>query len=106
MSAILTTILALVEELLPSLVSGSAATTIAKVIALLEQIIPVVIQEAQALEQPVRNIIAALQGSGALTADQLAALAAQEATLDAAFDAAASSATAADAAASGSTTAS
>ena len=102
MQALITTILALIEEFLPAITGGGAATTtIVKVVTALEQIVPLIIQEASDLAPMVQNIIAAVKGSGVLTADQIAALEAQEAALDAAFDAAADAATAADQAASG-----
>ena len=60
---------------------------IAGVVTDLEQIIPLVISEATALLQPIQNIIAQLQGNGAVTAEQLAALGQMNAKLDAAFNA-------------------
>ncbi len=89
--AIITTILQIIDEfLLPNLGSTSVA---AKVITLLEQIIPVVIKEAQDLIPIIKNIIASLRGSGVVTPEQLDQLDAAEAKLDADFDTAAGNAT-------------
>ena len=94
-SAILGVLQLIEQVLLPNL---SATSTVAKVITMLEAIVPVVIKEAQDLAQPVRNIILALRNNGAITAEQLDQLDALEAKLDADFDAAAEAAEAADAA--------
>lgn len=86
MSAIASLIVTLLTQLLPligSLTSGSTSN----IISILEQILPTIVKEATDLIAPVQNIIAAIQGSGTVTADQVAALAALNAQLDAAFDA-------------------
>lgn len=70
-----------------SVTSGQAQN----VIGILERVVPVAVQTATGLLQPIQNIIAALNSSGALTADQVAALQAQSAAVDAALDAAAAS---------------
>lgn len=54
----------------------------------LQTYLPLITAEASDLIQPVKNIIAALQGNSAVTADQLTALQALDAQADAAFDAA------------------
>ncbi len=93
--AAITGILQLIETvLLPNL---NSAGTAAKIITLLEQVIPVIIQGAQSLVPIVKNIIASLRGSGVVTTDDLDRLDAAEALLDADFDAAADAATAQDA---------
>jgi hypothetical protein len=93
--AAITGILDLIETvLLPNLNSSGIA---AKIITLLEQVVPVILQGAKSLVPIVKNIIASLRGSGVVTADDLDRLDAQEALLDADFDAAADSATAEDA---------
>ena len=80
-------LLTLIQGLLPSL--GVASTSVVdQILAALIQIVPIISANAANFLQPVQNIIAALQSSGALTADQLAALAALDAQVDAAFDAA------------------
>ncbi len=89
---IITTILQIIDAvLLPNLGSASVA---AKVITLLEQIIPVVLQEAEDLVPIVKRIIASLRGSGVVTPEQLDQLDAAEAKIDADFDTAAGNATA------------
>jgi hypothetical protein len=95
--------LGILAKLIPTIASGTTAATIAEIITILEQVIPLAIQVGEDLVGPVKNIIAALQNSGALTPDQLDALDTQEAALDAGFDAAATAATAADTTASGTT---
>jgi hypothetical protein len=85
MNAIVQSILALLAQIAP-LIKDSAA--IASIISTVEQILPIVVQEAQDLVQPVKNIIAALSANPAATADQLAALQALDAKVDADFDAA------------------
>ena len=86
MSAIATLVVTLLTQLLPlvgSFTSGSLASTI----SLLEEILPTIVTTATELVAPVQNIIAALQGSGAVTAAQATSLAALSAQCDAAFDA-------------------
>jgi hypothetical protein len=88
----MTATIALIVNVLTSLlpIIGSVAPTSASgIIALLEEIIPTVVKEATDLIAPIQNIIAALTGSGAVTAAQVAQLQAQSAALDAALDAAA-----------------
>jgi hypothetical protein len=77
-----------IEGLLP-LLSGAVPTQLQGVIDFLEKIIPTVVQEAEDVLPSIQNIIAALQGNGAVTADQITQLQAQSATVDAALDAAA-----------------
>jgi hypothetical protein len=91
MSAIANIIVALLTKLLPLLgtMSGGA---IGNIITLLEQVIPISVKEATDLVAPIQNIISELQGSGVVTSDQLTALAALSAKIDAEFDAAQSAA--------------
>lgn len=79
-------LLALIAQLAPTL---SDATAIANVISTLENIISVVTSEVQAVLPMIKNIIAALKGNGAVTADQMAALNALDTATDAAFEQAA-----------------
>lgn len=72
--------------LAPLVTSSSAATSI---INLLSSLIPALVGELTTLITPVKNIIAALQGTGALTPAQVASLQALDAQCDAAFNAAA-----------------
>jgi hypothetical protein len=86
-TTLIAAILQLLNEAGPLL--GSSAS-IAKAIAMLEEILPVVIKEAKDLLPMVKDAIATLSmANTATTADQLAQLAAMDAQVDAAFDAAA-----------------
>ena len=95
--SIVITVLGIIEQVIPSLVSGGAASTITNIISMLEQAIPLAVQVGEDLVTPITNIIAALRATGGLTTDQLDQLDQTEAALDAAFDAAANAAQAADA---------
>ena len=89
MSAIGTAILALLQQLLPLITSGSAASgVVTTVVNLLTTWLPLITTEVTALYTPIKNIIAALNSSGALTDQQIADLKTSEAAIDAAFDAA------------------
>ena len=91
MSAALSALLGLIGQLIPLITSAANATLIDSIINTLEGFLPFIIQDVEVLYQPVKNIIAALSANPATTASQLAALQAQEAQIDAAFDAAAAS---------------
>lgn len=84
MQAIVLTVLTLLETLLPLVTKSDQ---IAKIIATLIEIIPTVVKEAQDLVTPVKNIIAALSANPASTQEQLDALAALDAKVDADFEA-------------------
>ena len=87
MSAIIAAVLQLLNEVGPLL--GSSAS-IAKAIAMLEEILPLVIKEAKDLLPMVKDAIATLSSANSQTTDeQIAQLAAMDAQVDAAFDAAA-----------------
>jgi hypothetical protein len=77
--------LALIETAAPLFQNNAQIT---QVIATLETWVPIVEQGATDLVQPIKNVIAALQNNGNVTADQIAALQALDAKVDAAFDAA------------------
>ena len=84
--AVVLNVLSLIEQfVLPNLKNTQTITT---VINILEQAIPVAVQEGEALVTPIKNIIAALRASGPVTPDQIDQLDAAEAKLDADFDAA------------------
>lgn len=86
MSSTVTSLLAL----LATIVGGLSDTSqIAQVIATLTQIITAGVQEIEDVAPYIKNIIAALQSNGAITADQMTQLAALDAQTDAAFEAAA-----------------
>ena len=96
MTLAITSLIALLQALIPSL--GAIGAT-GPIIAALEAWLPLIIQEAPVMISTVQNIIAALEGSGQLTPEELAKVVAMKATADAAFDAAAAAADAEDAAA-------
>ena len=98
MSAAITAILALIEQLLPAITSVGNVTLIDSIISALTSLMPFIIQEIESLVTPVKNIIAALSASPATTTSQLAQLQGLDSQVDAAFDAAAAQ-TDADAAA-------
>ena len=87
LAPVIQTLLALVGGLLPTLgVNGSSVA--ARVISALENIVPVLAANASPLLTEVQSIIAALRnGSTPLAADQLAALDALDAQIDAQFEA-------------------
>lgn len=97
-ATLITTLLALFQQL-----AGGGATTslIAKIIAILTDLVPIIIKEYQDLMPIVRNIIVALKSDPSTTAAQLEQLQVQEAQWDAEFEAAATAALAEDAAAAG-----
>jgi hypothetical protein len=95
LSTSIETLLVLIQGLLPTLgrvASADALAIVDQVLAALVKIVPIIAANASNFLQPVKNIIAALQASGNVTADQMAQLQALDAQVDAAFDAAASSA--------------
>jgi hypothetical protein len=96
MSALIPVIIGLIQQLLPVLSGAGAPAIIEKVLTVLVQVIPLLVDEYTALLPMVRNIIAALSANPATTAEQLATLAALDVQTDAAFEAAAASAVAED----------
>jgi hypothetical protein len=93
-AALLGHLLTGIATLLPLIPGGGAVSPI---LAILGQVVPVVVQEAQDLAPIVKNIIAALKNDPTATADELATLDALDAQVDAAFEAAAAAAQAEDA---------
>jgi hypothetical protein len=91
MSLIITSVLAMIQALLPAITSTANASIIAGVITALTNMLPFIIQEVEALVTPVKNIIAALSANPATDATQLAQLQALDQQVDAAFEAAAAS---------------
>lgn len=86
LSTSITAILAIVQSLLPLLGSSNASVIlIATVINALTKLMPFIIDEIGTVYTAVKNIISALQNSGAPTANQLAALAALDAQVDTAW---------------------
>ena len=95
MPVFITAFLALLGEIAPTV---TAASTIGNIIGSLTALIPTLTQEYTDVMPIVKNIIADLQGNPASTADQLTQLAALDAQVDQAFEAAATAAQAQDAA--------
>lgn len=89
MSILITSVLAMIEALLPSITSTATAATIGPIITALTNMLPFIIQEVEALVTPVKNIIAALSANPATTAAQLTSLQSLDKQVDDAFDAAA-----------------
>lgn len=87
---LITLILGLIEQVVPLLgASASSTTLIANIVATLENVLPLIINSIPTLYTTVKNIITALTADPSTTADQLKALQALDAAVDAAFDAAA-----------------
>lgn len=86
MSVAITALLAIIAQIAPSLGAPAIVTSI---ITTLENLIPFLIKEIQDAGPLVQNIIDALKGNTSITPEQLAALDALEAKIDAEFEAAA-----------------
>jgi hypothetical protein len=84
------TLLTLISGLLPELGANAATSVVEKILAALISIVPVIASAAPNFITEVKNIIAALQQSGAVTPDQITQLQQLDAQCDAAFDAASS----------------
>lgn len=82
---IIATLLQTVLSLIPSLTTSKSINNI---VSTLIQLLPTVVKEAEQLLPMVQNIIAALRSNGAITPDQLTALDALDAQVDAQFEAA------------------
>lgn len=89
MTAAISAILALIEQLLPAITSAGNVSLIDSIITALTNMLPFIIDEVETLVTPVKNIIAALSANPATTASQLAQLQALDTQVDAAFEAAA-----------------
>ena len=96
MGAAVTLLLTLVGQMVPSVAANEGL--ISTIINGLIQVVPLIEQEATDILPEIKNIIAALQSSATtMTTNQLAALQALDAQVDAAFEAAATNAQAQDA---------
>lgn len=85
-SSTILAVLAMIEQILPMIGSTSTTVTmIENVINVLTQLMPYIVNEVSTVYTAVKNIIAQLQNSGAPTADQLAALQSLDAQVDAAW---------------------
>ena len=80
----------ILEEVL-ALASSATTGQAQNIITMIDKFITLAATAAPTLLAPIQNIIAALQGNGNVTADQVTALQAQSAAIDAALDAAAAS---------------
>jgi len=78
-------VLALIEQILPLLRSNSSGT-IQSIIDILVQWLPRIVSLGTVLAQTVKNIIASLSANPATTADQLSALQQLDAQVDVAFE--------------------
>lgn len=94
MNGILSTLLPLLAKLIPLAAGNSSIIT--TIVNGLVQVTPVLIQEYQDVLPFVKNIIATLKGDDTTTQAQLQMLAALDAQVDAAFDAASAAAQAED----------
>lgn len=82
MNSAITIVLSLIEQVLPLITGGGAAGS---VVSMLESILPLVISEVSSLYTPIKNIITALQSSGALTPDEITQVQALDKQVDDAF---------------------
>jgi len=96
MDAIISLALALLQQVLPTLTTANAGL-ITKIVEGLIALIPILVNEYKALLPMIQNVITALKSNGNITADQLTALDAMEAQIDAAFEQAATNAQTEDA---------
>lgn len=87
MTAFIAAIIALIEQILPLAFSASNTALIDQILTVLAGMLPYIVQGAESLYQPVKNIIAALSANPATTAEQLATLQALDQQADAAFEA-------------------
>lgn len=85
-SSTILAVLAMIEQILPLVGTSSATVTmIGSIVSALTQLMPYIVNEISTVYTAVKNIIAQLQNSGAPTADQLAALQSLDAQVDAAW---------------------
>lgn len=90
LSTVVGAVLGLIEQVLPLLgTSASTATLIGQIVTTIEKIMPLLTDFIPQFYQSVKNIIQALTADPATTQDQLVALQALDAQIDAAFEAAA-----------------
>ena len=90
MSAAITALLGLIEQMLPMLGSFfGASSQVDAIIGTLTNILPLVVQEVATVGPAIKNIIAALSANPTTTAEQLQQLQALDSQVDQAFEAAA-----------------
>jgi hypothetical protein len=90
LAALTASVVTLLTQMLPLI--GGSSDALASIVAALVNLIPAEIQEAESLVPEVKAIIAALASNPAATSTQLQTLAALDAQVDAAFEAAATAA--------------
>jgi hypothetical protein len=90
LAALTASVVTLLTQMLPLI--GGSSDALASIVAALVNLIPAVIQEAESLVPEIKAIIAALASNPAATSIQLQTLAALDAQVDAAFEAAATAA--------------
>lgn len=85
-SSTILAVLAMIEQILPVIGTSSATVTmIESIVSALTQLMPYIVNEISTVYTAVKNIIAQLQNSGAPTADQITALQSLDAQVDAAW---------------------
>lgn len=85
-SSTILAVLAVIEQILPLIGTSSAtASMIGSIINALTQLMPYIVNEISTVYTAAKNIIAQLSNSGAPTPDQLAALTSLDAQVDAAW---------------------
>ena len=83
-------VLTIIQQILPLLgTSNTSTNAITTIVTQLEKWLPLIVQEISVLYGPVKNIIAALSANPATLVEQQATLAAIDAQVDTAFEAAA-----------------
>lgn len=89
-SIFITALIGLLGKIIPAV--GANAAVITNAITVLEQLVPLIVEEYEALVPMVKDIIAALQSSDDITDAQMAALDTLNAQCDTGFEAEATSA--------------
>jgi hypothetical protein len=85
-SSTILAVLAMIQQIMPLIGTSSATVSmVASIIEALTKLLPYIMDEISTVYTAVKNIIAQLQNTGAPTADQLAALTALDAQVDAAW---------------------
>jgi hypothetical protein len=89
-AALAASVVSMLSQMIPLI--GGSSDVLASILGTLINLIPVVVQEVASLFPEVKAIIAALASNPAATSTQLQTLAALDAQVDAAFEAAATAA--------------
>lgn len=86
-TTVVTSILTLIQQVLPLLgIGGSAASLITTIITTITSMLPLVVNEISVVGPAIKNIINALSENPATTAEQLKQLQELDAQVDAAFE--------------------